>query len=106
MNELELAKQVFKESVTICTDLVGCDPHRALWYRDLAVSHYNLGYVLEQMGDRTGALKEYQASVEPAEKAKELATWRPGGQNFLPKFKRRLKTFLVQEQIERLTQRR
>lgn len=72
VREFQAAQKEFKESASFYGDLLRKEPKQAFWYRDLAVSLFNSGLMLEQLGDRQGACKEYAESVNYARTAAKL----------------------------------
>jgi tetratricopeptide (TPR) repeat protein len=70
------ALTAFQKSGDYCATLVHVRPLDALYQRDYAVSHSNAGWVLEQMGRRDAARREYQTALPAARRAAELdASW-------------------------------
>jgi tetratricopeptide (TPR) repeat protein len=66
------AYDTFKTSAGFYDLIIQKEPMNAMWHRDLSVSHYNAGLMLENLGDPSGALKEYEESVKAAQRAAEL----------------------------------
>lgn len=71
-NNFREAYDKFKASANFYDLLLKQEPTNALWTRDLSVSHYNAGLMLEKLGDRSGALREYEESLKHARRAAEL----------------------------------
>ncbi len=63
------AQEEFRKSASSYESLLRQEPTNALWYRDLFVSLYNSGLMLEKLSDRQGACKEYVESIKYARKA-------------------------------------
>lgn len=76
LNELNEARKAFQKSAEYCSELILQSPNEALYHRDFAVSHYNIGVILERQEKLTRARKEYQTAYEPAKKAAELDSGR------------------------------
>ena len=72
LEELREARQVFEKSIGLCTELVDRDPKEAFYHRDLAVSSFNIGMILESQKDKTHACKEYVAARDAAKRASDL----------------------------------
>ena len=72
LNELKEARKALQKSAEYCSELILQNPNEAFYHRDLAVSHYNIGIILERQGKLAGAHKEYMAAYEPAKRAAEL----------------------------------
>lgn len=70
--KFQAAQEEFKASASFYGGLLRREPKNALWYRDLAVSLVNSGLMLEKLGDRQGACKEYVEGVNSARTAAEL----------------------------------
>lgn len=47
-------------------------PNEAFYYRDLAVSYNNIGWIFESKGNLDMAQKEYMEAYEPAKRAAEI----------------------------------
>jgi len=57
--KFQAAQEEFKASASLYSDLLRKEPKNAFWHRDLAVSFVKSGLMLEKLGDRQGACKEY-----------------------------------------------
>ncbi len=62
----------FEASANFYGLLLKQEPTNAFWTRDLSISHYNAGLMLEKLGDRSGAFREYEESLKYARRAAEL----------------------------------
>jgi hypothetical protein len=71
--DMEGALSAYKTSAERCQTLVTLRTHEPLYYRDLAVSHFNIGIILQNQGNYREAEKEYLASLPSAEEAAILA---------------------------------
>lgn len=78
LNELDEARKAFQKSADSCSELIVKIPNEALYHRDFAVSHYNIGVIFERQTKLAEANREYIAAYEPAKKAVELdpARWK------------------------------
>lgn len=72
LNELDEALNAFQKSAESCSELIVQSPNEALYHRDLAVSHYNIGVIFERQTKLAEANREYMAAYEPAKKAVEM----------------------------------
>ena len=72
LNELDEARKAFQKSAEFYSELTKQSPDKALYYRDLAVSHFNIGWILERQKKFAEANREYMAAYEPAKKAGNL----------------------------------
>lgn len=72
LRELDEARKAFEKSTEYCSKLIVQSPNIALYYRDLATSHYNIGYIMERQGKLAGAHEEYVAAYEPSKRAAEI----------------------------------
>ena len=66
------AYAAFRKSGGYCEKLVTLQPGNALYHRDLAVSHFNAGRLMELEGDNSRALDEYRTSLDSARRAAGL----------------------------------
>jgi tetratricopeptide (TPR) repeat protein len=65
------AQAEFKKSAGFYSVLLKGEPGNALWNRDLATSLFNSGLMLEKLGDKQGACREYGESIKYARTAAE-----------------------------------
>ncbi len=72
VGKYQQAQQEFKASASFYGPLLQREPKNGLWYRDLAVSLFNSGLMLEKLADKQGACKEYVESIQYARIATEL----------------------------------
>lgn len=72
VGKFQEAHEEFNISASLYSALLRREPKSALWNRDLAVSLFNSGLMLEKLGDRKGACKEYVESIKYARTAAEL----------------------------------
>jgi len=63
---------LFRRVQSQCSELIVKSPNEALYHRDLAVSHYNIGVIFERQTKLAEANREYMEAYEPAKKAAEL----------------------------------
>ena len=68
------AYAAYHKSAGYCGTLVTLKPGDALYHRDLAVSRFNAGRMMELEGDKSRALEEYRASLESAKRAAGMDT--------------------------------
>lgn len=66
------ALEEYRTSASFYDPMLRQEPTNAFWYRDLFASHYNSGRMLDKLGDRKGACKEFLESIKHAQKAAEL----------------------------------
>jgi tetratricopeptide (TPR) repeat protein len=71
-SQLEKAREAFQKSADYYSEIILQCPDKALYYRDLAVSHNNIGWIFEKQGNLDTAQKGYMAAIEPAKKAAEI----------------------------------
>jgi len=71
LDELKEAHQAYQKSVDLCKELVDREPKGAFYYRDLAVSHFNVGLFVERR-DKPGACEHYRDSRDSARRAIDL----------------------------------
>ena len=72
VGRIQEAQEEYKTSVSFYEPMLRQEPTNAFWYRDLFASHYNSGRMLDKLGDRKGACKEFLESIKHAQKAAEL----------------------------------
>lgn len=66
------ALEEYRTSASFYEPMLRQEPTNAFWYRDLFVSYYNSGRMLDKLGDKQGACKEFLKSIKHAQKAAEL----------------------------------
>ena len=66
------ALEEYRTSASFYDSMLRQEPTNAFWYRDLFASLYNSGRMLDKLGDRKGACKEFLDSIEHAQKAAKL----------------------------------
>jgi hypothetical protein len=71
-NKLRQACNAFRKSAAHCDSLIKLQSNQALYHRDRAASHLNIGIILESQGNYSGALEEYLTGLVSASRAAEL----------------------------------
>lgn len=66
------ARGAFEQSGKYCEVLVTSEPEEALYHRDLAVSHFNVGLVLEKLKEHAGARRQFELALPASRRAAEL----------------------------------
>ncbi len=72
LEKLDEARKAFQKSADYYSEIILQRPDEALYYRDLAVSYNNIGWIFENQGNLDMAQKEYTAAIEPAKRAAEI----------------------------------
>ncbi len=62
------ALDAYRASQRLLQALAARDPDNAGWQRDVAVSHNNVGGVLQDQGQTQAALREYEAALRIAQR--------------------------------------
>ena len=72
MGKYQEAYEEYKKSARFYETLIKQESTNSLYHRDMFVSLYNAGLMLERLNDQQGACKEYVNSIRFARKAAEL----------------------------------